>query len=126
MSLLSGIKPDEVQYDENLMRQHLSKILTTFQIEHFPQNLEGKIHKIVPLPVVLQRRGEVLRCAVIDFIIIKHKILLQKIKDTKKRSWILKRKAPIRTRSFHLYPFLKLNVIITQISIQNFIKFRLQ
>jgi len=58
-SLLFNIKPDKVKYEHKLMRSHLIKILGTN--EHFPQDPQYVVQKVLPLAVIKVREAEAIR-----------------------------------------------------------------
>jgi len=60
-SLLFNIKPDKVKYEHKLMRPHLIQMLETNIIQHFPQNPQYVVQKILPLIVLKVREVEAIR-----------------------------------------------------------------
>jgi len=60
-SLLFNIKPDKVKYEYKLMRFHLIQMLETNIIEHFPQNPQYVVQKVLPLVVLKVREAEAIR-----------------------------------------------------------------
>jgi len=61
ISLLFNIKPEKVRYNHSLMRSHLIKIFETNVIEHFPQDPQYALQKVLPLAVVKARKFAALR-----------------------------------------------------------------
>jgi len=64
-SLLFNIKPEKVKYEHKLMRSHLIKILETNVIEHFPQDSQNVVQKVLPLAVIKVREAEAIRIRMI-------------------------------------------------------------
>jgi len=61
ISLLFNIKPEKVKYNHSLMRSHLIKIFETNIIEHFPQDPQYVLQKVLPLAVIRAREVEAIR-----------------------------------------------------------------
>jgi len=60
-SLLFNIKPDKVKYEHKLMRSHLIQMLETNIINHFPQNPQYVVQKVLPLSVLKAKVAEAIR-----------------------------------------------------------------
>ena len=59
VSLMYGIKPDEVRYNQKLMRPHLIKIFQRSIIEHFPQDPRFPMKTIIPLNEIIRRTTDI-------------------------------------------------------------------
>ena len=61
VSIIFGLKPEKVKYDQNILRKHLLNMLKGFKLVHFPQNPNFKQFEIPRLAVALQRKYDLLR-----------------------------------------------------------------
>ena len=60
VSLAYGIPPENIHYENNILRAHLLKILTTGNFDHFPQDPTFIMRNILALPVALRNKYETL------------------------------------------------------------------
>lgn len=58
VSLLFGMKPNEIRYNHDAMRNHLATMFETFTIEHFPQDPRFQVREVLPLGVALYRQNQ--------------------------------------------------------------------